>query len=424
MKTLFAALCGLMALLTFSVAAHADTPQFYLHNGDKVVMYGDSITDLRMYTLYTEEFVTTRFPKLNIDWTNAGWAGDTVVGGAGGTAAARIQNDVLPYNPTVVTIMLGMNDGHYQPLTQKAYDIYTIGYSNIVDAIKKGAPGARLTLIQPSPYDEITEPPLFQGGYNSVLKTFGGYVKNYALQNGLTTSDFNTPVVALLQRTNSLDPFLARLLIPDRVHPSAGAQLMMTEALLKSWNAPRVVSTVYIDKTSKRVSFSENTTTANLIVTDMIIWDQIDNSLPMPVDVTDGTASFALNNSDFVNTLDTQILRVTALPMGNYALKIDNQSIATFTSAQLSVGVNLATMETPMLAQARQVAVLAKYHSDIQRLRWRSVQVPLATEPDPNVKAATQEMVAALNTREAAIVNNMRQTAQPVSHRFTLTPTP
>jgi hypothetical protein len=34
---------------------------FFLKDGDRVVFYGDSITDQRLYTTFTETFVLTRF---------------------------------------------------------------------------------------------------------------------------------------------------------------------------------------------------------------------------------------------------------------------------------------------------------------------------------------------------------------------------
>ena len=37
---------------------------FYLKDGDRVVFYGDSITEQRLYTTYTETYVVTRFPQL------------------------------------------------------------------------------------------------------------------------------------------------------------------------------------------------------------------------------------------------------------------------------------------------------------------------------------------------------------------------
>jgi len=41
----------------------AATPGFELQDGDTVVFYGDSITSQKLYTVYTEAFVLTRFHK-------------------------------------------------------------------------------------------------------------------------------------------------------------------------------------------------------------------------------------------------------------------------------------------------------------------------------------------------------------------------
>jgi len=66
----------LLCLLCSShLAAQGD---FYLKDGDTVVFYGDSITDQRLYTTFTEAYVLTRFPKLNIRFIHSGWSGDRV----------------------------------------------------------------------------------------------------------------------------------------------------------------------------------------------------------------------------------------------------------------------------------------------------------------------------------------------------------
>src|SRR5437879_3096855 len=87
---------------------------FGLRDGDRVVFFGDSITDQRRYTSFVETYVVTRFPKLDVRFVHSGWGGDRVSGGGGGPMDVRLWRDVLPYNPTVVTIMLGMNDGSYR----------------------------------------------------------------------------------------------------------------------------------------------------------------------------------------------------------------------------------------------------------------------------------------------------------------------
>src|SRR6202795_1645092 len=48
---------------------------FYLKPGDRVVFFGDSITDHRIYDTIVETFVVTRYPKLNVAFVHSGWGG-------------------------------------------------------------------------------------------------------------------------------------------------------------------------------------------------------------------------------------------------------------------------------------------------------------------------------------------------------------
>ena len=103
----------LFSFLLLATAAWAQG-DFYLKEGDRVVFYGDSITDQRLYTTFTESFVITRFPRMKVSFVHSGWGGDRVTGGAGGPIEVRLQRDVIAYKPTVLTMMLGMNDGRYR----------------------------------------------------------------------------------------------------------------------------------------------------------------------------------------------------------------------------------------------------------------------------------------------------------------------
>jgi lysophospholipase L1-like esterase len=98
-----------LLFLLFAPAARGEGP-FYLTSGDRVVFFGDSITDQRLYNCYVEAFVRTRFPKLDATFVHSGWNGDPVSGG-GGSIDTRLNRDVIAHRPTVVTIKLGMNDG-------------------------------------------------------------------------------------------------------------------------------------------------------------------------------------------------------------------------------------------------------------------------------------------------------------------------
>src|SRR6266567_7164613 len=111
-----ASLVRTLCLVAF-VALHARAESFALKDGDRVVFYGDSITDQRLYTTFTETYVLTRFPRMKVTFVHSGWGGDRVTGGGGGPIDVRLRRDVIAYRPSVMTIMLGMNDASY-----RAYD--------------------------------------------------------------------------------------------------------------------------------------------------------------------------------------------------------------------------------------------------------------------------------------------------------------
>src|SRR5262249_39847644 len=243
----------LCLLIGWRQGGRADEP-FALHDGDRVVFYGDSITDQRLYTTFVETYVVTRFPGMKVSFVHSGWGGDRVSGGGGGPIDHRLTRDVFAYKPTVVTVMLGMNDARYRAFEQSIFDVYSRGYQHLVQSLKSNLPGVRITLIVPSPFDDVTRKPNFEGGYNQVLIRYGDFVRSLAEKEGASVADLNTSVVAALKKAVEIDSTHAQDLIRDRVHPGPAGQLLMAEALLKAWNAPSLVSSVEIDAGSRRIA--------------------------------------------------------------------------------------------------------------------------------------------------------------------------
>src|SRR5438046_5572564 len=161
-----ASLVRTICLVAF-VALQGRAENFALKDGDRVVFYGDSITDQRLYTTFVETYAVTRFPRLKVSFVHSGWGGDRVTGGGGGPIDLRLDRDVIAYKPTVMTIMLGMNDASYRAFDPSIFDTYSRGYEHILQRVKGAQPGIRLTLIQPSPFDDVTRAPNFEGGYNA-----------------------------------------------------------------------------------------------------------------------------------------------------------------------------------------------------------------------------------------------------------------
>jgi lysophospholipase L1-like esterase len=403
----------LLTFLFLAASAWGAQP-FYLVNGDRVVFYGDSITEQRLYNIFVEAYVITRFPKLDVAFVHSGWGGDTVQGGGGGSIDVRLDRDVIAHRPTVVTIALGMNDGAYRPFDPVRFAAFTSGYQHIIDRL----PGVRITAIAPSAYDDITRPPLFEGGYNAVLQRYGAFVSELAHKRKLVSVDMNTPVADGLRRAQKANPDLAKDIIPDRVHPSEAAHLLMAEALLKAWGAPALVTNVSIDNASKTIAASENTSVRALQCGTDLSWTQLDSALPFPIawDDPSDLVPFTIRSSDFMETLNRESLQIAGLQPGRYLLAIDSAMTGMFTSEELARGINLANYITPMMKQARDALYLTLKRGGVYHFRWRFLQMSLGDDRLEEQPAA----VRAIDRLEQNLASRQRAAVQPVTHSYVL----
>lgn len=412
---------SILLSLALVAGASAQTP-FALRDSDTVVFYGDSITDARQYTVFTEAFVRTRFPGMKTRFVHSGWGGDRVTGGGGGPIDLRLERDVFAYRPTVVTVMLGMNDGSYRAYDPAIADTFAKGYESLVQSMKSRLPGVRLTLIQPSPYDDVTRAPGFPGGYNATLLRYSDIVADIARREGAAVADLNAPTVAMLQAANAKDPAAAARILPDRVHPGPSGHLIMAKALLKSWNAPSTVSATQIDAAAGKASIENGQISGLSREGDGFAWRSTEAALPFPLDLNDPLVTLAVGSSDFVDALDRQTVAVSGLdPARRYALSIDGGApTITLTGAEWAAGANLATLVTPMQLQARDVMGLVRTRSDVHNLRWRNLQTPYA-----NRKEAIKERdkaFRALDDYDRGLDAAAMKAAKPKEHRFVLQP--
>jgi lysophospholipase L1-like esterase len=391
---------------------------FQIKPNDTVVFYGDSITDQRQYTVLTETYIVTRFPRYNVRFVHSGWGGDRVSGGGGGPVEERVKRDVIPYKPTVVTIMLGMNDGRYRAFDDEIFKTFSTGFEKLVTMIKEGAPGVRMTYIQPSPYDDVTRAPMFNGGYNEVLVRYGAYLKQLAARTDSQIADLNSGVVAMLQKANAADAENAKKIVPDRVHPGWGGHLIMAAELLKAWGAPKTVTSVEIDAAAGRVVSSVNTVVTDWKSGSGYTWRQKDAALPMPLPEKTPAVLLAVKSSDFMESLNQEILKVAGLRAGRYSLRINGTAVGTFAADDLAKGVNLAEYPTPMMKQAEEVHAFTLKRTNVHQMRWRQLQMPLEKESYGRMATILENLDALDN--EIAV--RQRAAAQPVEFYYELTP--
>ncbi|MGB6725039.1 MAG: SGNH/GDSL hydrolase family protein, partial [Terracidiphilus sp.] len=268
------------AILAATATLALPAQQLALKDGDRVVFYGDSITAQRYYTRYVEDFLITRYPKMHVAFFNAGIPGDNVNGGYTGDAQLRLKRDLFPHQPTVVTIMLGMNDGFYSPFEPKYLDIFSTGYHKLLDSIQSTLPGVRITVISPTPYDEVTHGTEFPH-YNDTMTRYTAWIRDLAAASHYTYADFNTPMNSLTEKAVALNPSFAELLIPDRIHPSEPAQWIMAATLARSWGFSPIVADVHLDASQPSATAAQNAEVSALAFKDgRLTWTELDGSLP------------------------------------------------------------------------------------------------------------------------------------------------
>jgi lysophospholipase L1-like esterase len=386
-----------------------------LRDGDRVVFYGDSITAQRFYTRFVEDIVLTRYPTMHVTFVNAGVPGDTVYGGYTGDQATRLKRDVFPQHPSVVTIMLGMNDGYYVPFEQKYFDIYTKGYRALLSSMQSNLPAVRITLLTPTPYDEVTHGTEF-AHYNEVVSRHAAFVRTLGASDYLPVSNFYKVVADLTSTGTKKDPPLAALLVPDRIHPAETAHWVMAAELARTWGVSPIVSRVSLDGSQATVLMAENThiTALQRKGAEGLSWTQLDNSLPLPLPLENEMMQFVLGISDLA-AMDQQVLKVANLPRQHYVLQIDGKVIGNFTGQQLATGVNLALYQTPMQGQAK----------DVDGTEFERVQLDQAmfilTINDP--KSAVDPVVTrGIEAKEAALLEEERKACLPHPHTFELLP--
>ena len=394
--------------------AEANARGFYLHSGDTVVFYGDSITEQNYYNQYVELYAATRFPWMRVHFYGAGVGGDRVTGGGGGPIDQRLERDVFAEKPTVVTVMLGMNDGGYRATTDEIEQTYVKGYEHLLDSIREHVPGVRLTLLGPSPYDDVTRPVTFPGGYNAVMQHFAEVDQSLADKYGAAFANLNPPVAAAIRKADALDPKLGVLLLPDRVHPDPLAHWVMAEALLKGWHAPALVSNVTIDAHAGAVTQALNASVSQVEQTDGgWKWTEVEDALPLPLTRSNATTALLEDLTDIEQQLNQEMLRVTGLADGRYALSIDGDAVDTFSPEALESGINLADYATPMFHQAQRVSWLVRDRDETHYIHLR-MRVR-------NADTGAEEGKDVMQAFENSLEDSIYEAAIPKPHVFRLT---
>ena len=347
------------ALSLLAAASPTSAADFFLKDGDRVVMIGDSITEQYLHSTYVETWALTRFPAWNVTFVNVGIGGDTSPGGNN-----RFKRDVLAYNPTAMTVNFGMNDAGAagNVFNEGRYKSYMTGLQSMADQAK--AANIRVAWLTTSPVEIPAEGPSIMGE-NLNLEKFCAGVKQIAETNGgaLFVDHFH-PFAAVIDKARAANP-KNRIGGGDAVHPGPPGQVVMAEGILKGMSFPTVVASVEIDAGSKKVVQNQNCAIDGVKVNaeGKIEFQQTDRALPFFPE----EAKAILQWASVIDEMNDYRLKATGLAEGRYEVRLGGVKIADYAAAELGAGVNIAAAALaagPIAEQVKAVRAAIKTKND------------------------------------------------------------
>jgi len=200
-----------------------------LHQGERIVFFGDSITELGVkpkgYVTLIRETVTTRHPDLAIEVIGAGVSGNKVP-----DLEQRLARDVIGRKPAIVVIYIGINDVWHWALnnlkgtTKKDFEA---GLREIIARIQYS--GANVILCTPSVIGEKHDGTNPQ---DQMLEEYAAISRSVALALGVKLCDLHKAFQNYLVLNNKENKPQG-VLTTDGVHLNDEGNKFVAQELLK-----------------------------------------------------------------------------------------------------------------------------------------------------------------------------------------------
>ena len=410
-----------------------------LKSGDSIVFLGDSITHQCLYTQYVEDFFYTRYPKIRLKFHNAG------VGGAKAwDALVRFDRDVAAYHPKYVTVLLGMNDGQYQPFNEAIFQTY---YNDMKELITKiEAIDATPILMTPTMFDARAarmgtrkRDPGAVELYNSVLAYYGTWLREVATESGFGFVDMYGPLNNITMAARQKDPHFT--MIRDAIHPDEPGQVVMAYALLSDMNVQRQVSRITISEKANgepAAAVRGGKLTDLVYDADGVSFTWLADSLPW---VVPKKAHLGAELTKLGHRMSQEALSIHGLPAGRYELTIDGEVAGQYSNTNLAQHIELqGNSKTPQYQQAMKVALLNQERNDgpvkNKRNSWRAFQdfarlkrvldAQAGGKTSPELEALEKQLAGQEKTIQEseaaalALEDKIYEVNQPVARKYVL----
>ncbi len=223
-------------------AAPAAAAKLLLKKGGHVAIVGDSITEQKLYSKFMEAYLTLCVPQYELKVMQFGWSGERAPG-----FQNRMNNDLMPFEPTVVTTVYGMNDGNYTAFNDNTGNTYKAAMTEIVSRLKKaeavvviGSPGA----VDTKYYHNSPEQAKV---YNETLGKLRDIDKALAESTGMPFADLHETMVNVMAKAKTEFGDAYDVCGQDGVHPRPNGHVIMAYSLLKGMGLDGEIGTITVD---------------------------------------------------------------------------------------------------------------------------------------------------------------------------------
>ena len=334
------------AVIALALLGSAAADESALQPKARVAIVGDSITEQKLYSKYVESWLLACSGVPDLRVMQFGWGGET----AGGFAN-RADNDLAVFDPDIVTLCYGMNDGGYQPWRSEIGTAYEANMRRILDRLSAlgvksvvvGSPGAVDTNFF-RPGQTMADKPAHVA-YNDNLAHLRDIDRALATEKGERFADVHAAMVDAMTKANGALGPKYDVCGGDGFHPGPNGQLLMAYAFLKGLGVDGSIGEIGVDLAANAAKGTPGQKVVGVKKDGLVTAVEVSSTrwpfcFEGDANSSGGTRSI-LPFVPFNDDLNRYRLKVTGLQTP--AAKVTwGTETKTFTKDQLSAGVNLA----------------------------------------------------------------------------------
>jgi len=407
---------GLLIVAVLFLSTRVFAQQAVLQSGDMVAIIGDSITEQKQYSVFMEDYLLMCQPAEKLATTQFGWGGETSWGFFG-----RLQQDLLPFKPTVATTFYGMNDGGYGPINDGIAAHYRDNQTKIVQAFK--ANGVRLIVLgTPGCVDSTTfrnHNAEMAAIYNKTLGQLGDIDREIATQEGVVFANVHQTMMDAMAKAKAKYGDQYVFAGNDGVHPGPNGHIVTAYAFLKAMGCKGDIGTITADLAAKTATATDGHTVqafdGTAIDMQSTRYPFCFSGDPKDSNATSGIIEFIPFNQD----INRFMLVVKNAKPGQYKVTFGKAS-QTYSAEQLTQGINLAAdfLDNPFGDQFRQVenTIRDQQNYETQLIKNYFHMFPDLKKAAPDEAASLDRVMASLMNKEVQLRQASAAAVQPVKY--------